>query len=368
MTGRTTPKKVVEPAVTVAYVHDIEVAYSWHASFMELFNHDLRHKQRVIRGGYMGTRYGTGGIVEARNKVARRFLASDRADWLFWIDTDMGFAPDTIDRLLASAHPTERPVVGGLCFANREVETDGMGGYRTMAVPTIYYYSETDGKSGFNPVADFPDDSLIRVSGTGSACLLIHRSALEAVEAPDRDNPVASLDRAETAHLIRTVLDREGVTPLVDAVVLSYEVGCVKPDHRIFQAALDTLGLDAASVLMVGDNAHDDGGGASLGLRTLILPRTTGPVHGLFAVTALATGVNALGGYGEVFQRNVLSSGVIPQISMVMGPAAGGAVYPAKDARLSGQHFRQYFPAWKQFQAFVDPRVSSSFWRRVMES
>jgi HAD superfamily hydrolase (TIGR01549 family) len=95
---------------------------------------------------------------------------------------------------------------------------------------------------------------------------------------------------------IRTVLDREGVTPLVDSVVLSYEVGCVKPDHRIFQAALDALGLDAASVLMVGDNANDDGGGASLGLRTLILPRTTGPVHGLAAVTALATGVNALGG------------------------------------------------------------------------
>jgi len=34
------------------------------------------------------------------------------------------------------------------------------------------------------------------------------RAALEAVEAPDRDNPVASLDRAETANLIRTVLDR----------------------------------------------------------------------------------------------------------------------------------------------------------------
>ncbi len=47
---------------------------------------------------------------------------------------------------------------------------------------------------------------------------------------------------------------------------------------------------------------------------------------------------------------------------------AGGAVYPAKDARMSGQHFRQYFPAWQQFQSFVDPRVSSSFWRRVMES
>ncbi len=38
-------------------------------------------------------------------------------------------------------------------------------------------------------------------------------------------------------------------------------------------------------------------------------------------------GVAALGGYAEVFQRNVLASGVIPQLSMIMGPCAGGAVY-----------------------------------------
>jgi FAD/FMN-containing dehydrogenase len=46
---------------------------------------------------------------------------------------------------------------------------------------------------------------------------------------------------------------------------------------------------------------------------------------------------------------------------------AGGAVYPAKDARMSGAHFRQYFPAWESFRPFIDPRFSSSFWRRVME-
>jgi FAD/FMN-containing dehydrogenase len=45
--------------------------------------------------------------------------------------------------------------------------------------------------------------------------------------------------------------------------------------------------------------------------------------------------------------------------------AAGGAVYPAKDARMSATSFRQYFPMWEQFQQFVDPRFSSSFWRRV---
>ena len=38
-------------------------------------------------------------------------------------------------------------------------------------------------------------------------------------------------------------------------------------------------------------------------------------------------GVASLGGYADIFQRNVLSSGVIPQLSLIMGPCAGGAVY-----------------------------------------
>lgn len=38
-------------------------------------------------------------------------------------------------------------------------------------------------------------------------------------------------------------------------------------------------------------------------------------------------GVDALNGYGEIFKRNTLSSGVIPQISVILGPCAGGAVY-----------------------------------------
>lgn len=46
--------------------------------------------------------------------------------------------------------------------------------------------------------------------------------------------------------------------------------------------------------------------------------------------------------------------------------AAGGAVYPAKDARMPGQHFRKSYPAWRRFADFIDPAFSSGFWRRVM--
>ncbi len=53
------------------------------------------------------------------------------------------------------------------------------------------------------------------------------------------------------------------------------------------------------------------------------------PIIGLFDAggARIQEGVAALGGYGEVFLRNVLASGVIPQISLIMGPCAGGDVY-----------------------------------------
>src|SRR6201986_4677472 len=53
------------------------------------------------------------------------------------------------------------------------------------------------------------------------------------------------------------------------------------------------------------------------------------PIIGLFDAggARIQEGVAALGGYGEVFKRNVIASGVIPQISVIMGPCAGGGVY-----------------------------------------
>jgi propionyl-CoA carboxylase beta chain len=53
------------------------------------------------------------------------------------------------------------------------------------------------------------------------------------------------------------------------------------------------------------------------------------PIIGLFDAggARIQEGVAALGGYGEVFKRNVRASGVIPQISVIMGPCAGGDVY-----------------------------------------
>ncbi|MEO8458880.1 MAG: carboxyl transferase domain-containing protein, partial [Chloroflexota bacterium] len=57
--------------------------------------------------------------------------------------------------------------------------------------------------------------------------------------------------------------------------------------------------------------------------------RTGAPVIGINdgGGARIQEGVVSLRGYGEIFTRNVISSGVIPQISVIMGPTAGGAVY-----------------------------------------
>lgn len=47
---------------------------------------------------------------------------------------------------------------------------------------------------------------------------------------------------------------------------------------------------------------------------------------------------------------------------------SGGAVYPAKDAHMSAENFHAYYPQWEAFAQYIDPKFSSSFWRRVAET
>ncbi len=54
----------------------------------------------------------------------------------------------------------------------------------------------------------------------------------------------------------------------------------------------------------------------------------------------------------------------LPRLDEIVAEA-GGRLYPAKDARMSGLHFRRYYPRWEELLPFIDPRFSSSFWRRV---
>lgn len=92
---------------------------------------------------------------------------------------------------------------------------------------------------------------------------------------------------SNTGWDVRAVLTHHGVR--VDAVVLSCEVGVVKPAPEIFLAACDRLGVAPAATLMVGDDARADSGAVLAGLRTLLLPALPpGADNGLRAVLDIA--------------------------------------------------------------------------------
>ena len=55
---------------------------------------------------------------------------------------------------------------------------------------------------------------------------------------------------------------------------------------------------------------------------------------------------------------------LLEELDMVVRQS-GGMVYPAKDARMSAESFQTYYPQWQRFAQYIDPKFSSSFWRRV---
>lgn len=177
--------------VLVTYLHPAtEVQHSWSTSLFALVNFDAAHNQRLFHrgGGPLMMRCGTGGLAQGRNDAMRHFLDEADEEWLWIVDTDMGFAANTVDSLVDAADPVERPVVGALCFGLRQGDPDGYGGYTTEPYPTIYGWDRgADGTAGFRRVVDYPRDTVVRVAGTGAACLLVHRTAAEKIRAQHGD-------------------------------------------------------------------------------------------------------------------------------------------------------------------------------------
>jgi len=209
--------------VLAAWVHPEEVAHSWFTSIMSTVATSPR------LGPYMAMRCGSDGLPAARNRVAAAFLDSD-SQWLWWTDTDQGFKPDTLDRLLASADAKERPIVGALAFAQAELHTDGMGGYTTTARPALYrWVAVEDGRNGWLPIYDYERDAVIPVDGIGSACIVIHRSVMEAILAEHGPSWYTRMTNPTTQQLIG-----EDLSFCARALGLGFSIHCdtsVKTNH-----------------------------------------------------------------------------------------------------------------------------------------
>ena len=76
---------------------------------------------------------------------------------------------------------------------------------------------------------------------------------------------------------VHRVLDEKKLRPCFDAIVVSGEVGCKKPDPRIFSFALAATGLQPREVLYVGDTADDVKGALAAGIRPVLVSRPGSP-------------------------------------------------------------------------------------------
>lgn len=151
-------------------------------SIADLFRFDGQGPRHIGQGagGFLAIQSGPR-IAEARNSMVDAFaLRFPEAEWLFTVDSDMTFEPDILESLLEVADPVERPIVGALCFAP--------AGDNTGAYPTIYreVTYEVDGQTlvGVDRMDDYPDNTLMRVGGTGAAGMLVHRSVFARMREP----------------------------------------------------------------------------------------------------------------------------------------------------------------------------------------
>lgn len=152
----------------IGYVHPDYVRAEFMASMLA-----LTHASEAPIDSIQEIRSGPN-ISRARNMMCRKFMEDQTAEWLLMIDSDMVFAPDTLDRLIAVAHRKHRPIVGALCFSEGD---DGGDPYSTM-----YELIEKEpGFPAFVRYSQWPDDAMVRVGATGTGCLLVHRDALDKV-------------------------------------------------------------------------------------------------------------------------------------------------------------------------------------------
>ena len=158
--------------VVVSYLHPGTVRAEFMRSMLSMARHSADRIETIldVRAGPNLSRW--------RNEVIFQFLGYE-APWLLMVDSDMVFAPDTLDRLVDAAEAYERPIMGALCFSEGD---DGGDPYSTM-----YELVDTADGPAFTRYAQWPEDQVVEVTATGTGCLLIHKRVFGAIVAHRHD-------------------------------------------------------------------------------------------------------------------------------------------------------------------------------------
>jgi glycosyltransferase involved in cell wall biosynthesis len=237
---------VTTPDTAIVYIHPGEVKASFAYSVMRTLVYEIGRTQTVpaIIAQYCAS----GQLVEARNETVAYFLDQTPCTWCLFVDSDMGFAPDTLEQLLGSADPDERPIVGALCFGLKKVTADDdLQATYLRHFPTIYFFHEIDGEVGFKEAIDYPRDALVECHASGAACFLVHRGVLERMRAAYGDNwftkaklpnpdGTLRLFSEDLSFFIRARLDMDIPVFVNTGVQTSHDKGAINFTQRTWEA------------------------------------------------------------------------------------------------------------------------------------
>lgn len=159
--------------VVVAYLRPSTVHGTFMECLMDLLMYDFATHRRIVEGGGRLSYQAGANLSGPRNEVVRKFLAYGKADWLWMVDSDMTFPPDTVERLLEHADPEKAPIVGGLCFGLTDTGD---------VMPTLFDLAGDDSATTeWVRYTDWAPDTMMQVAATGAACLLVHKTAFETI-------------------------------------------------------------------------------------------------------------------------------------------------------------------------------------------
>lgn len=164
--------------VVAAYLHPQIVSHSFMDSMFRVFAHESARGTPCV--DRWGVKCGAMAIPDGRNLVFDIIMDKnppDHVQWVWWTDTDMGFRPDTLQRLLEAADARGARVISAPYYGYGHGPSDGMGGFMEPVLPMVFDWLPDD--RGFARVDKLPEDAVVPIAATGMGCTLVHRTVIE---------------------------------------------------------------------------------------------------------------------------------------------------------------------------------------------
>ncbi len=161
-------------SVMIGYIHPSTVHVDFMHSLLRTIFYDMGHERHLNNPGGWVNQHSGPNVAGARNQLTTMFLGG-KADWLLMLDTDIAFPASMVQLMVDQAHVLDATVLSGLYWGARQ-RPDGPG---LMTFP-VAYAADPDNETKLSALGEIPDAPVV-VAGAGAGCLLVHRSALEAV-------------------------------------------------------------------------------------------------------------------------------------------------------------------------------------------